>query len=480
MKFYLELALRLLWGSRLNVSTRMTAFMAMGMLALTGACAIVMISVSQGFGNMLDEKIQQVEQLPDLSLTFVAQDTPETRPEDLAKALKSKSDMIHEFKALMGQGTSEAWHYKSISSFFVPEKNLLALQDIALEKQNSQDTPTPLASGRTERLEQRRAASRAWSKAQLDTLNTGLTTGSLCQDLTHSLSNQEAWISKEYHAHLQRIPGGFHLQDRLMIGPGHSMEDPYGGRVGSVNPHKAFQVTRVRDEQNLPVNCIAWVSGHFFDVLKRRGVFTRERIDAWSERDTLAFQEKWFPDDLKTLRRLDEEGNLVLFVELDTSSIKDAELMNAMQLQTVKALQDKMLILSTILLSFISSYQIAALMMLLGVQFRFEIAMYRSLGMGQSKVMLLFVMASALLFLIGMGAGAVIGYALILNHLPILDFIDSVGVNVSHFRYIDVNAPLTSFWMVLFGGMTMGSIAGILPAYFASKTPPATIWSSEA
>lgn len=463
--------MRLLWGSRLNASTRMNALLALGMLLATAFGVVLVGLVNQGFSEILSDEVKLMEDSPDGQLymgSIAPPQSPQSRQSD-ARIKEMKADIL----ASVSQGSPASWRYRSVALLTVPVENLGAMQSMWADfKQNYPEEIEPGAT-RAERdiFRAKRRAVVDQMSAMRERLSISMMMACAGEGEVGPQAKDEVWVKRTWG---QEGP----VVGQTIV----ALLNDMGG-VGSANQlplHRKFKTVRQAPEEMRSLGCTLWVPASFIDVVERRHPREVSHVVAWrGDYPTQAFVDKWYTKEQPNgaLMKSGEQviGNSLLRSEDYKESIR-TDLIAA---QKLRAIQQMISWCIVSIVGALAIYQVCSLMMMLGLHFRFDVAVLRSMGMARWRVMMVFLVSSVVLMSAGVGTGLWLGWEFLPHMNNFIAWIAGRFGVADRMEQLPWAANPDFLWIALVSGVGLGVIAGLLPAWMASRTHPADIWKSE-
>ena len=469
MRLYLDLAMRLLWGSRLNASTRMTALLALGILTATAFGVVVVGLINQGFSDILHAELDRSRATPPFAISLTR---PLPRSHPTAAAVDRKVLQIQqEFMSALPRSSPPEWVYRSTLGVLIPEANLQ--KALSATRHIQAQSPAPIGpdeivspADRRDRKALMSALTETYHQ-QMEQLR--VTPAVLCSSPGQGPQNlNEVWVSRTWG----RI--GQPLGSQWVLMQGSNANDLRSKEHLPI--HKKVWVIKLAPLHMRGLNCSIWVAPKFMDVIARRKPEDVRANITWANESDVpqALLKRWFPQDNFTWK---QGKQLLLWGVLVQGQEYGAVDEGAAKILGVQRLVSWLVVG---MMCALAIYQVCSLLMMLGLQFRFDVALLRSLGMARWRVMMVFVVSSIVLMSIGLGVGMSVAWwwlphmndtiAWGLTRMDAQDLID----------WVPWTANASFVWRAFGVGLVLGVVAGMIPAWMASRAKPSDIWKQEA
>lgn len=464
MRLYWDLAMRLLWGSRLNASTRMTALLAIGILVSTAFGVIVVGMVNKGFSFILQAETIRLREAPKFTVSFGVR--TKIQDDGFPAAMRKRNEAEQQFQAAWGQSLPPQWHYRMVDFLMVPEANLPDLVH-GQEKLNS-GTPPPLRKDATREemvIRQAEIAQLGTARVKLfERLRLSRGTACAAPGVGPSAPD-EAWVLRTWGDFGQELGSSW-------VGILNK-----GDETGAMGFHKKLRVVRLATQKMRATGCGYWISSRLMDILERRYPESVWLVMGSNEMPPSRLIDHWFDNEGKY--GFDPKDIPSLWGSYDFRNPASDSSYQEMGAEKVLSVQRLVSWLVVGMMGALSIYQICSLMMMLGLHSRFDVAMLRSLGMSRSRVMVVFLLSSILIMGLGLGVGMLAAWYWLPHmnaHLQwLLGALDADDL-VDWVPWVrDARFAFASFGI----GMGLGLVASLVPAWMASRARPSDIWKEE-
>ena len=456
--------MRLLWGSRLNASTRMTALLAIGILVSTAFGVIVVGMVNKGFSAILRAETTRMRDAPKFTVSFGAQ--VGAQDPRITDAFSRRAQAENEFVAAWGQDLPPEWHYRSTRLLLVPEANLPAL--VKARKAFDERMPPPLPKDATREAQVLRQAKFAeLSQAMVDmSQHLRLAYGTACA--AHGVGPTEiddTWVLRTW-GEVGQAEGSSWVG--MIEEPAHSSRIPF---------HKKLKVVQLATRRMRATGCEFWISPRLVDILERRYPASVVLSMRSTQPPPRRLIDKWF--DNNSSYAAGPRGKPYLSGAYAFPTPLDNSVQSLVAAERVLGVQRLVSWLVVGMMGALSIYQVCSLMMMLGLHFRFDVAMLRSLGMARWRVMMVFVVSSIVIMSAGLGVGMLAAWwwlphmnahlKWLLAGLGAADLVD----------WVPWMQDRRFAWSAFGIGMLLGLFAALIPAWMASRARPSDIWKEE-
>lgn len=429
----LSLAWRLLWGSRSHPSTRMSTLLALGIMVAIAFSVVVVAMVNRGFSDDLGQAIDRVERMPTHAFVYAGKDAADTQRLGWALERLWNADVRREKLTQ----SPHIWSYRATPSMIMG----------AFEAEQFLKSPMNMVAFR--RVKQ--SAMIAREKGQIDHR---FESALWCSrpDFGPTGKN-EVWASDPEEP-LGRV--WVMLWDKPKA---------VGGVVAV--PNKRVVVTGHAPPQWRSSACTWWTSPAMAKVLFARGSQSpRLEWDQDREPRVLGLIDRWhraYP-------------NAALSAQANEKQLLVGRLERNQRFRRVQFM------VSTVVIGVLGGvgiYQLGALLLMIGLHARRDVAQLRSLGFPLHRVLTTFLWVTLLLC----GSGLTLGGALAWWWLPHMNDHLSWAMNVASVGEWFEAMPwgrdagfVVRAWAI---GLGASVLVSLYPAWTASRTPPSEIWREE-